>query len=152
MISSIDGPYAGSRHDGYLLAKSGLLVDVFPRALSNTTAESPDGNFCVYGDPAYGTSKYIVTGFGKNNQTADMATFNLRMSAVRECVEWEFGLVASLWAFVDYSKNQKIYLQPVGKYYMVAVLLKNMHSCFYPSQTSSYFECPPPSLREYLYS
>jgi hypothetical protein len=72
-----------------LLARSGLLVDTFPRALVNPTAAAPEENFYIYGDPAYGLSKYIVTGFGKNNQTAQMAVFNQRMSAVRECVEWE---------------------------------------------------------------
>jgi hypothetical protein len=48
------------------------------------------------------------------------------------------------------KKNQKVYLQPVEKYYTVAVLLTNCHTCIYGSETSSFFNLQPPALLEYL--
>jgi hypothetical protein len=48
------------------------------------------------------------------------------------------------------QKSQKLYLQPVGKYYFVATLLNNMHTCVASSVTGSFFKINPPSLSEYL--
>jgi hypothetical protein len=43
-----------------------------------------------------------------------------------------------------------VYLQPVGKYYAVTVLLTNCHTYMYGSETSSFFNLQPPALLEYL--
>jgi hypothetical protein len=72
------------------------------------------------------------------------------MSKVRECVEWGFGKVVGTFAFVDFKKNMKLYLQPVGRVYMAAVLMTNIHSCLYGSLTSQFFELDPPDVRQYL--
>ena len=72
------------------------------------------------------------------------------MSKVRECVEWGFGKVTTIFAFLDFKKNQKVYLQPVGRMYVVAVLMTNVHSCYYGSQTSQFFNLDPPNASEYL--
>ena len=65
-------------------------------------------------------------------------------------VEWEFGKVVREFAFLDFKKNQKIFLQPVALHYFVAVLLTNAHTCMYGSQTSKYFGLDPPSVEEYF--
>ena len=72
------------------------------------------------------------------------------MSNVRECVEWGFGKVSTLFAFTDFKKNLKVGLQPVDKYYSVATILTNCHTCFYGSQTSDYFGLESPTIEEYL--
>ncbi|KAI9331652.1 hypothetical protein DFJ73DRAFT_664315, partial [Zopfochytrium polystomum] len=54
---------------------------------------------------------HIISPFKGACLQEDVAEFNKRMSAVRVCVEWSFGHVLQNWAFVDYSKNQKLYLQ-----------------------------------------
>ena len=82
--------------------------------------------------------------------TEQQAQFNKSMSKVRECVEWGFGKVVGTFAFVDFKKNQKVYLQPIGRMYMVAVLMTNVHTCFYGSQTSQFFGIDPPDLHRYL--
>jgi nuclease HARBI1 len=74
----------------------------------------------------------------------------MKMSRVRVSVEWCFGKVVTLFPFVDFKKSPKLYLQPVGKYYFVAVLLTNMHTCVESSVTGSVFKINPPSLSEYL--
>ena len=76
--------------------------------------------------------------------------FNKRMSKVRESVEWAFGKVVQYFAFLDFRKNLKVLLQPIGKYYVVGVLLINCHTCLYGSVTSDYFSLPPPDLHTYL--
>ena len=107
-------------------------------------------HYCVYGDPAYPLSPYIISPFRGGVITANQARFNKRMSKVRVSVEWGFNKLISIFAFLDYKKNQKLYLQPVGKYYKVAALLINCHTCLYGSETTSYFGLQPPSLQEYL--
>ena len=82
--------------------------------------------------------------------TDEQVLFNHSMSKVRECVEWGFGKVVAIFAFVDFKKNQKVFLQPVGCMYIIAVLLINIHTCFYSSQTSQYFNVDPPNVHEYL--
>lgn len=72
------------------------------------------------------------------------------MSPVRECVEWQFGKVVALWAFLDYKKNLKLELQQIGLYYFCGVLFTNCHTCLYGSQTSDYFGVAPPSIELYL--
>lgn len=83
--------------------------------------------------------------------TPQEQAFNTAMSSVRQCVEWEFGKIVRLWAFFDFGKNLKLFLSPVGKLYIVGVLLTNCHTCLRESETSEYFQLNPSSLEEYLY-
>lgn len=68
------------------------------------------------------------------------------MSHVRETVKWGFAHVLQTFAYVDYHENMRVLLQPVVKYYAIAVLLTNAHTCIYSSETSQYFQCDPPTL------
>lgn len=71
------------------------------------------------------------------------------MASCRVSVEWGFGKIMQLWAFLDHAANIKCMLQPVGLYYPVANILTNMHSCLYGSQTGSYFRMQTPTLEDY---
>lgn len=82
--------------------------------------------------------------------TEEQQIFNTRMSAVRQAVEWGFGHVIREFAFLDFKKNQKLYLQDIGAMYLTATILTNCHSCLYGNQTSKYFGTEPPTLQEYL--
>lgn len=146
LIIDFFGPVEGRRHDCFLLSVSGL-----EDRLCTYARDSRDQQMCVYGDPAYGVSTWILSPFG-GNPTADQKEFNRKMSAVRETVEWGFQRIVNLFAFVDFKKNQKLGVQQVGKMYTVAALLSNMHACFVPSQTSLYFGVAPPMPEEYLRS
>ena len=83
--------------------------------------------------------------------TANDQAFNKEMSKVRIAVEWGFGKITQYFAYLDVKKTKKILLQPVGKYYTVACVLINCHTCLYGSLTSKYFGLNPPSL-ETLYN
>jgi hypothetical protein len=43
------------------------------------------------------------------------------MSGIREPVEWVFKEIGDQFGFLNFTKNQKLLLQPVGLYYLVAV-------------------------------
>lgn len=138
------GPIEGRRHDAFMLSESGLLEKLRPLTHAN-------GDPCVvYGDPAYGVSLNIISPFRGSNLTAAERDFNKAMSSVRVSVEWTFGKIAQLFAFLDFKKNLKLLLQPVGKYYLVGALLTNCHTCLYGSQTSQFFNVAPPNLDVYL--
>ena len=52
------------------------------------------------------------------------------MSSVRQAVEWIIGDIVNFFKFLDFKKNLKIELNPVGKMYIVSALLHNPRSCF----------------------
>ena len=82
--------------------------------------------------------------------TDDQKLFNSSMSKVREVVEWVFGDIVTYFAFLDYKKNLKIGLSPIGKMYSVCALLRNALTCLYGSTTSTYFDVQPPRLHDYF--
>jgi DDE superfamily endonuclease len=69
---------------------------------------------CVYEDLAYPVSRLLQVPFKGSNCTKDELNFNRRISKVMVSVEWCLGKVVSLFPFVDFRKNIKLYLQPVG--------------------------------------
>ncbi len=144
IIAHLYGPYEGRRHDATVMRESGLVRSI-------THYRTNTGNtMCVFGDSAYAISAYLITPYKGANLTQDEHNFNAVMSQIREPVEWGFDKTCTLWAFVDFPKNQKILLQPVAQYYAVATLLTNCHTCLRSCQTAMYFGMVPPTLREYL--
>jgi len=124
-----------------MLRESEILTQM--RAYMTTA----DGRvYCVYGDPAYPmTDGFIIAPFRGGIISCNGMIFNKRMSAVRICVEWAFGKVLILFVFLDF----KLFLQPVGKYYKVAVLT-NCHKCLYGSETGSFFQPSTTNIRGVL--
>ena len=92
-------------------------------------------------------SKGPFKGAHLNNAQKD---FNASMSRVRVAVEWPFGGITEYFAFVDFKKNMKLYLQAVGKLYLVSTILYNARGCLYGSTTSKFFDVEPPILEDYL--
>lgn len=107
-------------------------------------------NFCLYGDPAYPLRPLLLKPYGTTNITPSQYAFNKRMSTVRQAVEWGFGKIAGLFAFLDFRKNQKLRRQKVARMYKVAAILANCHTSMYGSQVSQYFGVEPPQLEDYL--
>ncbi|OQR88520.1 hypothetical protein ACHHYP_06771, partial [Achlya hypogyna] len=83
------GPVEGRRHDTTLLHHSALKSHL------ETNHETFDG-FMIYGDPAYGMSKWIMTGYKGNQVDGQKKEFNRCMSQVRQSVEWNFGRMKTL--------------------------------------------------------
>jgi hypothetical protein len=142
LIVSLYGPVEGRRHDITLYRHSKVeekLEDLYEQY-----------DVCIYGDPAYVLRPWLITPHKGGNISASQAQFNKEMSQVRLAVEWGFGKIVSLFAFLDFKKNLKILLSPIGKYYAIGALLTNCHTCLHGSIASVYFDCAPPTLEEYL--
>ncbi|KIO28419.1 hypothetical protein M407DRAFT_182246 [Tulasnella calospora MUT 4182] len=139
------GPVEGRRHDETLYKESGLA------AILDEHSWDPEGNpLAVYGDPAYGIGRHLLSPFKGASLSDEEQAFNAQMSKVREAVEWGFGDAVHQFAFLDFSKNLKVLLQPVGLLYSVALLLSNAHTILHQPQISQYFICQPPTLQEYF--
>jgi hypothetical protein len=144
LIIHLSGPWVGRRHDARMLRESGLMD------MLALHCKFEDKGFRVYGDPAYGMSDHIASPFKGVHLSREQLDFNKRMSSVRVSVEWCFGDIVRYFAYLDFAKNMKIMLQPVGLYYSIGALLTNMHTCLYGNVTSQFFNINPPSLEEYL--
>jgi hypothetical protein len=138
------GPCEGSKHDVTLLRRSNLLnyfeqhSDVFI-------------NYHIYGDAAYGISKWVLSPYKGNNLPQSKLDFNKSMSAVRTSVEWNFGRMKTLWSFTTDKLQQKVMLSNVGKVILFSMFLTNCHCCHnQENQISAYFKMSPPKLEEYL--
>lgn len=136
LIANLYGPIAGHHHDAFMLHESNLM----PRLERKFRAPHI---FSLYGDPAYPLRQHLLAPYRGAVLTPAQELFNKRMSKVQESVEWAFGKVAQYFAFFDFRKNLKVLLQPIGKYYVVGVLLINCHTCLYGSVTSITFPCLP---------
>ena len=138
IIGHMYGPIEGKRHNCALLASSGLLHEL-----------GTLGQFCIYGDQAYSLRRTLISPFRDAGLNPEQQQFNTAMGKVHFCVEWGFGEIIQQFAFLDFKKNQKVFLQPLGKYYLVATILSNCRACLY-GNTSSFFNLAPPTLEEYL--
>ncbi len=146
MICHLFGPVEGRRHDALILTESSLLR-ILERSMDKANGEA----YVLYGDPAYPVNRHILAPFrGARRLTQQEELFNKDMSCVRACVEWAFGKIVRYFAFLDFSKNLKVLLQPVGKMYTIGAILANCHTCLCGSQTGAYFGLDPPSLETYL--
>lgn len=144
MLIDAWGPASGRRHDAYLLRVS----EFNPRLAA---VQDPDGpQMKVYGDAAYPLLSHVRRGFKGSNLTDAQRAFNQANSKMRISIEWGFGKVVQLFPFCDFRKNQKLFLQPIGKYYINACILTNAHTCLRGSQTGCYFDMEPPTLEEYF--
>ena len=119
-------------------------------------AVSVDGEtrtWMLYGDAAYGLTRHIQCGFSKTERTRGSIQddFSTAMNAPRTSVEWGFGGVTQTFPLIDKWQVQQVGRTPVGLYYHAAVLFTNALTCVTRgNQTSSYFNCLPPSIAEYL--
>ena len=148
LIGNLFGPVEGRCHDARMLRESGLL-DILERE-----AYSPTGDvLCLYGDPAYPLRPHLMAPYRVGEVpviTQDMLAFNEAMSSVRVSVEWLFGDIANYFKFLDFKANLKLGLSAIGKQYIVSALLRNIITCFYGNNTSSFFQLNPPTVQQYL--
>ena len=128
-----------------MLVDSGLLEE-----LSHYSFALDGTSLCVYGDPAYPLRVHLQRPFKGAHLTPTEQQLNKAMRQVRDSVEWLFGDIVNYFAFLDFKKNLKIGLSPVGKMYIVCALLRNAHSCLYQSSTSKFFGIDPPQIQDYF--
>ena len=145
MVANMFGPVEGRRHDSGMLRDSNLYAQL------QQFSFSPNGTtLCVYGDLAYPLRPHLQRPFMHIRQNQQQIDFNRAMSKVRIEVEWVLNDISNFFAFLDYKKNLKIGLSPIGKIYLVCVLLTNARTCLYKSMSSKYFGIDPSSLQQYF--
>ena len=133
-------PFEGQRNDNALSTDSELLIRCKQFAPW----------FYLFGDPAYPVSSVLLSPFYSSKLTKEDQEFNQKMSPCWEVVEWDYADIIWLWSVLDFSDTQRIYSVPLVIQYHVATILTNIHTCFYGSETSFYFNCCPPSIENYL--
>ena len=97
------GPFKGRQPDATMYHDSSIDVQLQPLC-------SADGSqLALYGDGGYALRPWLFTPF-RNANTQHKRDFNAMMAQARICVEWGFGKVSTLFAFVNYYANQKFFL------------------------------------------
>ena len=91
-----------------------------------------------------------MTPYKDANVTEEQLNFNKVMSSQRICLEWSFADIMKSFSLIDFKKNLKLHLQPLGKLYKVAVILMNCRCCLHGNQTSQFFGVNPPTIDEYI--
>ena len=146
-------PESGRRNDNFLVninnlirSPDGLAYDSVMERLHRVTGK----RFQYYGDSAFANTQYSQSAYNRTGASQAQLHYNNIMNSARVSIENVFGFVISKSAWVDYYKNQKLLLQPVGKHYLNAQLLANCHTCMYGNQVSQRFRVCPPTLEEYF--
>ena len=147
IVVHLYGPVEGQRHDSAMLRMSGVL-----HQLEEHPARGPNPGdvFALYGDSGYALKLPLQVPFSGANVTEAQREHNAQMSSCRICVEWSFAEIRSEFAFQDLKDNQRLLLQPVGLYYVIAALFVNCHTCLYGNETSSHFKLTPLPWRTIL--
>ena len=113
LIANLSGPFEGKRHDSTMLHESGLLNDLRRVPFHNGQP------LCLYGDPAYRLGVHLQAPFKGNNLTPQMELYNKSMNEVRVAVEMLFGNISNYFKFIDFKRQMKVNLSPLGKIYFV---------------------------------
>lgn len=151
LVSHLFGPVEGRRNDAHLWNESGLQHYLEEHSFA------PDGTpLQIYGDPAYGVTRHLLSPFQGASLTPEQQNFNRRMSAVRIVVEWVFKDIGQqLFPFLSYVPNQRHLQQRVGLQFITATLLYNAHICLHGGQITQFFNTTggvaPPTLEEYFH-
>ena len=101
LIAHMFGPIEGRRHDAFILSASGLPIKL--RSINRPNGEP----YVLYGDPAYGLSRNIVSPFRGHGLSLREKGFNRDMSSVRVSVEWTFGKLVQYFAYLDFKKTRR---------------------------------------------
>lgn len=144
MIADMYGPAVGRRHDMHLLVASRINERL-------AAAQATIGRQrYIYGDAAYPVLSHVMGARRRMDVDPVLNAVDRQLSGARIAVEWAFGKVISEFAFLDFEKNQKLFLSPVSKLYIVACVLTNLHTCFYGNQISMMYNYNPPSAAAYV--
>ncbi|KAM3164943.1 DDE Tnp4 domain-containing protein [Lachancea thermotolerans] len=124
------GPFAGSQHDSFLFANSGLY-----RRLK----------------PALKVGDLLTVGYKGQNLTNGQKEYNKILSGSRVSIEWFFGAVKNNFQIFNILGRLKVGgVRFCGAYFTSAVFLTNLKHCLEGSQGSKYFNISPPRFEEYM--
>jgi hypothetical protein len=164
------GPIEGRHADSWLLRHSGVLDPIlsdyfrFFATPENFAVHNPTEpgipptpvfnhhyQYCIYGDAGYTTEGVqLQAPFPRFFATAQQEMFNKQMSRCRIAIEWSFGKIVNVWAYLTLWSRMRVLQIPFGSYYRVATIFTNVHTCLYGSEATTFFDCRPPTVEMYL--
>ena len=140
------GPIEGRHHDAYLTTACNLVdqTRIISLALALVIASFGDSAF-------YGFMHEVQHAFKEVPQTtAEQHQLTKDMKPGRICIEWLYGERDCTWKILRNTDAMKVFLSPVKATTVTCGLLTNCMTCLRGSNTSSYFDCAPPELEDYL--
>ena len=146
----IDGPEPGF-HTDVMVWNNSKLRDDFERIMRRRVLAG-QRRLTLYADKIYNPSVNMVPAYSLRHGALLpwMVNENSLMSKIRVTVEWTFGKIVNIFAYLDFAKQNKLQQAPVDKLFIVSALLCNVHTCMYGGQSSLYFDCPSPDVEDYL--
>ncbi|ETP15685.1 hypothetical protein F441_09609 [Phytophthora nicotianae CJ01A1] len=145
LIAHLYGPFPGRNHDIKLFKDSKISERI--------RNDSRFQQYKIYGDQAYGNDDVLTSPYAGavGNRSREQRQVNVSMSRVRVSMEWSYGQVTNYWTALDFKRQARVGIQPVGLMYRVGVFLTNCITCTQGGNTiSDYFGLAPPSLSVYL--
>jgi hypothetical protein len=141
MIGRSFGPFPGRHHDLFVAAQSGL-----GRLLTHGHLLG----FRLFGDKAYlGFGDKVIHPVLAAAPGSVQARWNTYTSSFRIEVEHDIGHIYMDCAALQ--NDMRMETQIPESWFQAAVLMHNIKTCVYHSnQTALRFDCPPPSLSEYM--
>ena len=148
----IEGAFPGYQPDTMVWRDSEMRIEL-ERIMIQREAEGR-ARYKLYADKIYQNSILVTSAYSVRNNPGGLLPWqidiNRLMSDIRVGVEWSFGKVIQRNKFVSFGKTMKIQNSPVSKYYHVAILLANAHTCMYGCQQTKYFNISAPTVEEYF--
>jgi hypothetical protein len=140
------GPASLRRNDLTLLRESDIN-STFARIQLNSPTD-----YVIFGDSAYKRQSHLRSYFGPNENVEDSARWNRRMKRLRISIEWNYGHQGTLFRYLGTQYKMKVLSgETTTKVFIVTTILRNLHTGFYGSQTSRYFNLVIPSDFNYKY-
>jgi len=145
----VRGPFAGTKNDAAIFRDERIEHKLRKRLQAVNAGHAIGDCVCAAADGAFPLSDVVQSRITGISSVAAVA-YNHTFSQLRECVEWGFDKLYTIWAHIAFYMKMSTGTSPCGKIVKVAFLLINCHTCLYGSQQSHAFQVDPPLIEEYL--
>jgi hypothetical protein len=102
----------------------------------------------------YGDSAYLAGTYTHIRAIVEVPDHQLRvtraLSACRQCIEWHYGELFTLFSYLDYEHGLKIRKSDVNAHIMAALIMRNAYVCLNGNKTSEFFGLEPPTLEAWV--
>lgn len=133
------GPTSLRRNDLVLLRNSDINFKFARLQLGSGV------DYVMFGDSAYKRQSHIRSYFTVRENIEGIGRWNRHMKRLRVSIEWNYGHQAALFKYLLVTYKLKVLKSElVTKIFVVTTILRNLHTGYYGSQTSKYFNLSIP--------
>ena len=148
LVSSLVGPFEGSINDCEMYTTSRIPVRL--KRMIEKPGRRP---IHLYGDAVYADFDGCTAPFTHSRDHrylgVDTREFDRLLSSIRISAEHSFGDTTN-GGYNAHGMQLRVGKQPVGCFFITAVLLANCWNCMNRNQTSRKYDMEPPELEAYL--